>query len=75
MNKCVFDKLGLEKVIPGAPADEVPVHLRQKQIFATLPQDDKENRWYMRKRNPTEVLDQSRLRQEVTDSVKAKEGA
>lgn len=25
---------GLEKVIPGSPKDEVPVHLRKKQIFA-----------------------------------------
>lgn len=25
---------GLEKVIPGAPENEVPVHLRKRQIFA-----------------------------------------
>ncbi|KAK3056075.1 ndufa8, NADH-ubiquinone oxidoreductase complex I 19kd subunit [Extremus antarcticus] len=34
LNKCVFDKLNLEKVIPGTPANETPVHLRKKQIFA-----------------------------------------
>lgn len=30
----------LKKEIPGAPADEVPVHMRQKQIFANFPQED-----------------------------------
>ncbi|KAF2859203.1 NADH dehydrogenase, alpha subcomplex, subunit 8 [Piedraia hortae CBS 480.64] len=33
-NACVFEKLKLEKTIPGAPANETPVHLRKKQIFA-----------------------------------------
>ncbi|KAF1990078.1 NADH-ubiquinone oxidoreductase-like protein 20.8 kDa subunit [Aulographum hederae CBS 113979] len=33
LNKCVFDNLGLEKVIPGTPEGTVPVHLREKQIF------------------------------------------
>ncbi|KAK3704073.1 ndufa8, NADH-ubiquinone oxidoreductase complex I 19kd subunit [Vermiconidia calcicola] len=34
LNKCVFDNLKLEKTIPGTPENEVPVHLRKKQIFA-----------------------------------------
>ncbi|KAH8590770.1 hypothetical protein B0O99DRAFT_634078 [Bisporella sp. PMI_857] len=34
LNKCVFDNLKLEKVIPDAPAGEVPVHLRKRQIYA-----------------------------------------
>ncbi|KAF2840412.1 NADH dehydrogenase, alpha subcomplex, subunit 8 [Patellaria atrata CBS 101060] len=34
LNKCVFENLKLEKVIPGAPADEIPVHLRKRQIYA-----------------------------------------
>ncbi|KXS99556.1 hypothetical protein AC579_9187 [Pseudocercospora musae] len=34
LNKCVFDKLKLEKTIPGAPENETPVHLRKKQIYA-----------------------------------------
>ncbi|KAF1810104.1 NADH-ubiquinone oxidoreductase-like protein 20.8 kDa subunit [Eremomyces bilateralis CBS 781.70] len=33
-NKCVFDNLKLEKVIPGTPPNVVPVHQRRKQIFA-----------------------------------------
>ncbi|KAI9748608.1 MAG: hypothetical protein M1815_003115 [Lichina confinis] len=37
LNACVFQSLGLEKTIPGAPAHEVPVHLRKKQIFADNP--------------------------------------
>jgi NADH dehydrogenase (ubiquinone) 1 alpha subcomplex subunit 8 len=27
----------LVKIIPGAPTDEVPVHLRPKQVFAVVP--------------------------------------
>ncbi|KAL2057845.1 hypothetical protein ABVK25_001462 [Lepraria finkii] len=34
LNKCVFDKLGLEKKIPGVPDNETPVHLRKRQIFS-----------------------------------------
>lgn len=34
LNKCVFDNLKLEKVIPGTPEGVVPVHLREKQIFS-----------------------------------------
>ncbi|PNS19987.1 hypothetical protein CAC42_7954 [Sphaceloma murrayae] len=34
LNQCVFEKLGLKKVIPGAPLNEVPVHERKRQIFA-----------------------------------------
>ncbi|KAI9885314.1 MAG: hypothetical protein M1823_002899 [Watsoniomyces obsoletus] len=37
LNACVFENLKLEKTIPGAPAHEVPVHLRKKQIFADNP--------------------------------------
>ncbi|KAL2173562.1 uncharacterized protein P884DRAFT_251523 [Thermothelomyces heterothallicus CBS 202.75] len=34
LNKCVYDNLHLEKVIPDQPKNSTPVHLRQKQIFA-----------------------------------------
>ena len=34
LNKCVFDSLGLKKTIPGAPANEVPVHERPTQIYS-----------------------------------------
>ncbi|KAE8352342.1 hypothetical protein BDV28DRAFT_135306 [Aspergillus coremiiformis] len=37
LNKCVFDKLGLKKEIPGTPENQVPVHLRPKQIYAQFP--------------------------------------
>lgn len=43
-----FSYQGLEKTLPGAPPGDVPVHLREKQIYATLPQDDPENRWHRR---------------------------
>ncbi|KAL2150148.1 hypothetical protein VTH82DRAFT_7824 [Thermothelomyces myriococcoides] len=34
LNKCVYENLHLEKVIPDQPKNSTPVHLRQKQIFA-----------------------------------------
>ncbi|KAF2427199.1 NADH dehydrogenase, alpha subcomplex, subunit 8 [Tothia fuscella] len=34
LNKCVFDNLKLEKVIPGTPQNEEQVHLRKRQIYA-----------------------------------------
>ncbi|KAK7534028.1 uncharacterized protein J3D65DRAFT_467933 [Phyllosticta citribraziliensis] len=34
LNKCVFEKINLEKTIPDTPKGEVPVHLREKQLFA-----------------------------------------
>lgn len=34
LNKCVFDNLKLEKVIPDTPEGETPVHLREKQIYS-----------------------------------------
>ncbi|QDS76864.1 hypothetical protein FKW77_003478 [Venturia effusa] len=34
LNKCVFQSLKLEKVIPGTPEGEQQVHLRSKQIYA-----------------------------------------
>ncbi|KAK0932922.1 ndufa8, NADH-ubiquinone oxidoreductase complex I 19kd subunit [Friedmanniomyces endolithicus] len=34
LNSCVFEKLNLEKKIPGVPENETPVHLRKRQIFA-----------------------------------------
>lgn len=34
LNRCVYNKLGLEKVIPDTPKGEVPVHLRKTQIYA-----------------------------------------
>ncbi|CAN6674303.1 hypothetical protein TRVA0_051S00694 [Trichomonascus vanleenenianus] len=33
LNKCVFDKLKLEKKIPGQPALETPVHLKEKPMY------------------------------------------
>jgi len=35
-NKCVFQKLGLTKTIPGAPADQPQVHEKQKPIFGAI---------------------------------------
>lgn len=35
---------GLVKEIPDTPRGEVPVHLRPKQIYSTLPQDDPADR-------------------------------
>ncbi|EMR09754.1 hypothetical protein PNEG_01939 [Pneumocystis murina B123] len=32
-NKCVFDNLKLEKVIPGVPEGEEPIFLKKKPIF------------------------------------------
>ncbi|KAJ5166875.1 NADH-ubiquinone oxidoreductase 20.8 kDa subunit [Penicillium canariense] len=37
LNTCIFDKLGLKKTIPGAPENQVPVHLRPKQKYAQYP--------------------------------------
>ncbi|KAJ2991126.1 hypothetical protein NUW58_g2633 [Xylaria curta] len=37
LNQCVFDNLKLEKTIPDAPKDQIPVHLRTKQIYAHYP--------------------------------------
>ncbi|KAA6410072.1 MAG: NADH alpha subunit 8 [Lasallia pustulata] len=34
LNTCVFDKLNLEKTIPGTPENETPVHLRKRQIYS-----------------------------------------
>ncbi|KAL8877602.1 MAG: hypothetical protein Q9198_004411, partial [Flavoplaca austrocitrina] len=34
LNGCVYQKLGLEKNIPGAPEHELPVHLRRRQIYS-----------------------------------------
>ncbi|KAL8660150.1 MAG: hypothetical protein Q9221_004861 [Calogaya cf. arnoldii] len=34
LNGCVYQKLGLEKKIPGAPEHETPVHLRKRQIYS-----------------------------------------
>ncbi|KAI9873990.1 MAG: hypothetical protein M1830_010312 [Pleopsidium flavum] len=34
LNACVFDKLTLEKTIPGTPENETPVHLRKRQIYS-----------------------------------------
>lgn len=49
LNKCVFDNIGLEKTIPGAPKNEVPVHLRPDQIMADYSQRDPEDRWFTKK--------------------------
>ncbi|KAI9822875.1 MAG: hypothetical protein M1832_002900 [Thelocarpon impressellum] len=34
LNRCVFDNLKIEKAIPGTPANETPVHLRERQIYS-----------------------------------------
>ncbi|MCJ1447046.1 MAG: hypothetical protein MMC23_007555 [Stictis urceolatum] len=34
LNACVFEKLKLEKTIPGTPANEEQVHLRRRQIYS-----------------------------------------
>ncbi|KAK3331246.1 hypothetical protein B0H66DRAFT_93511 [Apodospora peruviana] len=34
LNKCVYEKVGLEKVVPDQPANKTPVHLRPQQIYA-----------------------------------------
>ncbi|KAJ6160573.1 NADH dehydrogenase (complex I) alpha subcomplex subunit 8 [Penicillium chermesinum] len=34
LNKCVFQNLGLQKTLPGAPEDQVPVHLRPRQKYS-----------------------------------------
>ncbi|MCJ1254362.1 hypothetical protein MMC24_002177 [Lignoscripta atroalba] len=34
LNTCVFDKLNLEKTIPGSPEGQTPVHLRKRQIYS-----------------------------------------
>jgi len=35
-NKCVFNKLGLRKDIPGAPKDQPQIHEKQKPIFGAI---------------------------------------
>ncbi|RKU44333.1 hypothetical protein DL546_006649 [Coniochaeta pulveracea] len=37
LNKCVFENLGLEKVVPDQPKNSTPVHLRKTQIYAHNP--------------------------------------
>ncbi|KAF1353320.1 hypothetical protein BDV97DRAFT_375381 [Delphinella strobiligena] len=34
LNKCVFGNLKLEKVIPGTPEGEVPIHQRKRNTYA-----------------------------------------
>ncbi|MCJ1249996.1 hypothetical protein MMC30_007222 [Trapelia coarctata] len=34
LNACVFDKLKLQKIIPGTPENETPVHMRERQIYS-----------------------------------------
>ncbi|OIW31315.1 NADH dehydrogenase, alpha subcomplex, subunit 8 [Coniochaeta ligniaria NRRL 30616] len=34
LNKCVFENLKLEKVVPDQPQNSTPVHLRPTQIYA-----------------------------------------
>ncbi|KAF2462310.1 hypothetical protein BDY21DRAFT_383265 [Lineolata rhizophorae] len=33
LNKCVFDKLKLEKTIPGTPEGQAPVHTKKRSIY------------------------------------------
>jgi len=35
-NKCVFDKLGLTKTIPGAPKDQPQIHEKKNPIFVAI---------------------------------------
>ena len=72
LNKCVFEKLSLEKTIPDSPEGVTPVHLRRRQIYATLPQDELEDRPWMRwlgYKSPEQVLDQQRLQQETSAAM------
>ncbi|KAK1828617.1 hypothetical protein QBC39DRAFT_264820, partial [Podospora conica] len=34
LNRCVFEKIGLEKNVPEQPRDHLPVHLRNHMIYA-----------------------------------------
>ncbi|KAK3311618.1 uncharacterized protein B0T15DRAFT_508162 [Chaetomium strumarium] len=34
LNRCVYENLNLEKVVPDQPKHSTPVHLRPRQIFA-----------------------------------------
>ena len=61
LNKCVFEKLGLKKELPDHWG-EVPVHERHKQIYATLPQDEPEDRWWTKP--PTWMLMEGRVKRE-----------
>jgi NADH dehydrogenase (ubiquinone) 1 alpha subcomplex subunit 8 len=36
LNKCMFEKLGLTKTIPGSPAGKTPVHEIEKPIFTAI---------------------------------------
>ncbi|KIX09712.1 uncharacterized protein Z518_00793 [Rhinocladiella mackenziei CBS 650.93] len=38
LNRCVFQKIGLEKTIPDTPKGQTPIHLRDKQLFADTTQ-------------------------------------
>lgn len=39
LNKCVFEKLKLEKQIPGLRSDEVPIHAKEKPLLNPNTQD------------------------------------
>lgn len=39
LSKCVFDKLQLEKKIPGVPTNQVPIHLKEKPIIKPNTED------------------------------------
>ncbi|KZP21547.1 Ndufa8, NADH-ubiquinone oxidoreductase complex I 19kd subunit [Athelia psychrophila] len=36
LNKCMFEKLGLTKTIPGSPAGRIPVHEIEKPVFKAV---------------------------------------
>ncbi|TDL29899.1 NADH dehydrogenase alpha subcomplex subunit 8 [Rickenella mellea] len=36
LNKCMFEKLGLTKTIPGSPEGKTPIHLVEKPVFTTI---------------------------------------
>ncbi|KAK3372155.1 hypothetical protein B0H63DRAFT_483968 [Podospora didyma] len=45
LNKCVFENLKMEKVIPDQPKNSTPVHLRPHQIYAHRPIPREETPW------------------------------
>ena len=59
-------KQGLQKEIPDTPPGETPVHLRKKQIYATLPQGDLEDRWSYR----SQVREQEQIQYYVGGAVR-----
>ncbi|KAF9527964.1 NADH dehydrogenase alpha subcomplex subunit 8 [Crepidotus variabilis] len=36
LNECMFDKLGIKKVIPGTPEGRTPIHEKQSPIYKSI---------------------------------------